>query len=116
MCDEGLRRPKPLREIPAQITMPEGDVRNLLFRRRAGGIRAGVRDRAAGHEVELTCSDGFGAMVFFTPVRPPVVSLEPHTCVPNAFNLDPRGLPAGTIELAPGQSWQGWWELRAAPI
>ena len=55
-------------------------------------------------------------MVFFTPVQPPVVSLEPHTCVPNAVNLSSRGLPAGTIELGPGQSWQGWWELRARAI
>jgi aldose 1-epimerase len=114
--DGGLRRPTALRDIPPQIRMPEGDVRNLLFRRRAGGIRAGVRDRRAGYEVELTCSDGFGAMVFFTPVQPPVVSLEPHTCVPNAFNLSSQGLPAGTIALAPGQSWQGWWQLRARPI
>ena len=112
--DGGLRRPKALREIPPQIKMPEGDVRNLLFRRREGGIRAGVRDPRGGYEVELTCSDEFGAMVLFTPVQPPVVSLEPHTCVPNAFNLSPRGLPAGTLELAPGQTWQAWWQLRAA--
>ena len=32
------------------------------------------------------------------------------------FPQDPRGLPAGTIELAPGQSWQGWWALRARAI
>jgi aldose 1-epimerase len=114
--DGGLRRARALREIPPQIKMPEGDVRNLLFRRRQGGIRAGVRDPRGGYEVELTCSDGFGAMVFFTPVQPPVVSLEPHTCLPNAFNLSSRDLPAGTIELGPGQSWQGWWELRVTPL
>ena len=114
--DGGLRRPTPLREIPPQIKMPEGDVRNLLFRRRQGGIRAGLRDPRGGSQIELTCSDEYGAMVFFTPVQPPVVSLEPHTCVPNAFNLSPRGLPAGALELAPGQSWQAWWELRARPL
>lgn len=110
---DGLRQPRALRDVPPTIAMPEGQVRNLLFRRARGGIRAGVRYPSARYQIALDGGDGFGAMVFFTPVAPPVVSLEPHTCVPNAFNLQARGLPAGTIVLEPGARWTGWWELHA---
>ena len=113
---EGLHRPRTLRDIPPGFTTPRGDVRNLLFRRSAGAISAGVRDPRLGYEVRLTGSPEFGALVLFTPPGTPSVALEPHTCVPNALNLTARGLPTGLVVLEPGQTWQGWWEVRAAAI
>lgn len=120
--NDGLRQPRRLADIPASVASPQGNVRNLLFRRAAvdesdapGGIPAGVVDRANGVEATLEASAGFGAMVFFTPAAPPVVSLEPHTCVPNAFNLA-SDLPGGMIVLEPGQDWRGWFMLRAEPL
>jgi len=110
--NDELRQPRALRDVPPQIKMPEGDVRNLLFRKRGAGISAGVRDPRNGTQITLTASEGFGALVFFTPVSAPVVSLEPHTCVPNGFNV----ADGGTITLAAGQVWRGWWELRASAI
>ena len=113
---DGPRRPRALHDTPPEFATPRGDVRNLLFRRSAGGIGAGVRDSRLGYEVRLTGSPQFGALVLFTPPGTPSVSLEPHTCVPNALNLAARGLPTGLVVLEPGQVWHGWWEVRAAPI
>jgi aldose 1-epimerase len=113
---DGLRQPRPLRDVPPTISMPEGQVRNLLFRRHGNGIRAGVRYPSARYQVTLECGPGFGAMVFFTPVTPPVVSLEPHTCVPNAFNVQGRGLDAGMIVLPRGGRWADAWEMRVSEL
>jgi aldose 1-epimerase len=103
-----LKQGKRLREIEPTIRMPEGSVRNLLFVKKAGGIAGGVRS-PEGYQTVVTASEGFGAMVFFTPVAPPVVSLEPHTCVPNGFNMGQM------VVLKPGQPWRGWYEIAAEP-
>ena len=118
-----LAEPRKLADIAAAITMPEGSVRNMLFRKNttgasdaSGGIAAGLRDPANGVAVTLTTSAGFGALVFFTPVAPPLVSLEPHTCVPNAFNMAESGLPTGMVVLKPDESWRGWYQIEAKAI
>jgi aldose 1-epimerase len=119
---DGLRTPRAIRDIPATVASPQGNVRNLLFHRDraagADGIRAGVRDSANGVHVELRASADFGALVFFTPTSPPVVSLEPHTCVPNALNVATRlpAAPSGLLTLEPGQVWNGWYEIVARAI
>jgi hypothetical protein len=88
--------------------MAEGSVRNLLFVKKAGGISAGVR--GVGYRTTLTASVGFGGLVFFTPVSPPVVSLEPHTVVPNGFNMGQM------VVLKPGETWRGWYQLEAGAL
>jgi aldose 1-epimerase len=121
--DASLRRGQPLAEIETHSS-PLGDIRNILFRRDTGntsdapgGISAGVRDPVNRVEVRLTSSAGFGALVLFTPPTPPVVSLEPHTCVPNAFNLANRAdLPTGMITIDPGESWRGWYDVEALSL
>jgi aldose 1-epimerase len=100
-----LTKPTALKDIPATIQMAEGSVRNLLFVKNGGGISAGVR--GGGFQTRLTSSEGFGALVFFTPVSPPVVSLEPHTVVPNGFNVGQM------VVLKPGETWRGWYQLEA---
>jgi aldose 1-epimerase len=114
--DEWPRRAAPIGEIPPDSQMAEGPVRNRLLRRRDGdeGVRAELRypDRT----VTMTASAGFARMVFFTPAAPPLVSLEPQSCVPNAHRLAGEGNPdTGLVVLEPGESWRGWWELRARP-
>jgi hypothetical protein len=100
--DEGLRRPRALRDIPLGFSTPRGEVRNLLFRRSAGGISAGVRDPRLGYEVRLDGSLEFGALVLFTPPGTRSVSLEPRTCVPNAFNLARRDVPTTGLVVLEG--------------
>jgi hypothetical protein len=36
--------------------------------------------------------------------------------VPNALNLQPRGVPAGLLVLQPGARWRGWWQLAVRPL
>ena len=122
--DEWPRRPAPLSEIAPDSQMPEGPVRNVLLRREVsgpsdapGGVRAGVRDPQNGVALTLTASAGFGRMVMFTPARPPVISLEPQTCVPNAHRLaGETDRPTGLVVLEPGGRWRGWWDVRAEPL
>lgn len=114
--EDGLRRPRRLADVPARVSQEGGSARNLLYRREGGGIRAGLRDRRNGVEVMLEASAEFPVLVLFTPPSPPVISLEPLTCVPNAFNLQPRGLPAGVVSLDPGQRWRGSFTVRASQL
>jgi aldose 1-epimerase len=111
-----LRTGQRLGAIPRDVPAPGGGARNLVFRRRGGGIRAGARDPREGIEVEIAADEAFGALVFFTPPTAPIASLEPHTCVPDAFNLHRRGLPTGYQELAPGQPRRGRFRIGARQI
>lgn len=116
-ADEWPRVALPFGQIPPDSEMPEGPVRNRLLRRRESadeGVRATLRypDR----EVIMTANGAFRRMVFFTPASPPLVSLEPQTCVPNAHRMAGEGnADTGLVVLEPGQAWQGAWELRVEP-
>jgi len=122
--DAWPRRAAPLGQIRPDSQMTEGPVRNVLLRRDVsgpsdapGGVRAGVRDPQNGVALTLTASAGFGRMVMFTPASPPVISLEPQTCVPNAHRLaDESDRPTGLVVLEPGGRWRGWWDVRAEPL
>lgn len=71
------------------------------------GVSSGVRNPAAGREVVVEADAAFPALVFYIPPTRDKVSFEPHTCVPNAFNLQDEGVRAGTIVLGPGGFWRG---------
>ena len=62
--------------------------------------------------VEVRADSGFGDWVVYAPLDRPVVSIEPYTCVPDAFNLAECDIDAGARELAPGATWQGAVEIR----
>jgi aldose 1-epimerase len=114
---EWPRKALPIGQIPPDSQMAEGPVRNRLVRK-AGTGRAGVRATLTypTHRVALSANAGFRRMVFFTPASPPLVSLEPQTCVPNAHRLAGEGNDeTGLVVLVPGRSWRGWWELRVEP-
>ena len=110
------RNAAPIGEIPPDSQMPEGPVRNRLLRKVGGrsGVRASLTypDRV----VTLAANAAFRRMVFFTPASPPLVSLEPQTCVPNAHRMAGEGnQETGLVVLEPGDSWRGWWELKTEP-
>ncbi len=72
------------------------------------------RDPAAGAEVSVRADSGFREIIAYAPAHLPAICLEPYTCVPDALNLQPKGLDAGLIVLEPGDSWHGriWIDLR----
>ncbi len=120
-ADEWPRRPLPLADIAPIRRTAAGVVRNATFFRRGldkqRGATGRLIDRANGVEAVVTCSPEFPAMVFYTPPGIATASLEPHTCIPNAFNLTGAGRPdPGLIALAPGAAWSGWYALHAARL
>jgi aldose 1-epimerase len=62
--------------------------------------------------VELWAAPAFREVVVYAPPDRAVVSLEPYTCAPDAFNLSARGIAAGMIELAPGARFEASFEIR----
>lgn len=71
------------------------------------GVRAGVRNPATGRQIVVEADAAFPALVSYIPPTRDKVSFEPHTCLPNAFNLQNEGVRAGTIVLGPGGFWRG---------
>lgn len=82
----------------------------------ATGVRWGVRNPRANREVMLAADKGFPASVTYIPPTREKVSFEPHTCVPNAFNLASEGKVAGQITLGPREFWRGSFSLSARAI
>jgi aldose 1-epimerase len=72
-----------------------------------GWFTAAIRDPASGRTVAVHSDAAFREHVIFAPRHGQAVCLEPYTCATDAFNLDNRGLDAGTIVLEPGASWRG---------
>ncbi len=119
--DEWPRRPLPLADIAPIRRSEAGVSRNATFLRRSPGGERGATgrliDRANGVEAVVTCSPEFPAMVFYTPPGIATASLEPHTCIPNAFNLTGPDRPdPGLTVLAPGATWRGWYALHAVRL
>ena len=118
-ADEWPRRALPLSALTPNANTAAGPARNHKFILRgqsegaASGMRGRLIDRANGLEATLDASEGMSTVVFYTPPDAPVVSFEPHTCMPNAFNLMTEGVPdPGLLVLEPGAAWDGWYELR----
>jgi aldose 1-epimerase len=88
------------------------DAFQLDARRDAGLPCARLIDPALGLAVELRAAPAFRELVAYAPPDREVVSLEPYTCAPDAFNLATRGIDAGVIELAPGATFNASFELR----
>ncbi len=80
-----------------------------------GAIRALLIDPALRVAVEVVSDSGFAHWMIYAPGGRGVVSIEPYTCAPDAFNLAARGIRSDHGELQPGQSWQGRVEIRIVP-
>ena len=72
-----------------------------------GWFTAEIRDPASGRRVAVRSDAAFREHVVFAPRHGQAVCLEPYTCTTDAFNLDNRGLDAGTIVLEAGGTWRG---------
>lgn len=77
------------------------------------GIRCGVRNPRSGCEVVVEPSSAFSACVAYVPPSRDKISFEPHTCVPNAFNLVNEGRTVGTITLGRREFWRGTIDISA---
>lgn len=80
------------------------------------GISWGVRNPLANRQVIVEADSSFPASVTFVPPTRDRVSFEPHSCLPNAFNLSARGQVAGTVTLLPREFWRGSLTIRASTI
>jgi aldose 1-epimerase len=72
-------------------------------------LRGNIQD--ATSILKVLTSASFREMVVFTPPHRQAFCIEPYTCTTDAINLQQRGVDAGLIVLAPGQSWTGVVEL-----
>jgi aldose 1-epimerase len=66
-------------------------------------LRGRIEQNGVG-AVEVWSTAAFRELVVFTPPTRAAVCLEPYTCATDAINLHLRGIDAGLIELAPGES------------
>jgi aldose 1-epimerase len=80
------------------------------------GIRWGLRNPRSNREVVVQADAAFPASVTFVPPSRDRVSFEPHTCLPNAFNLTANRRVAGTATLLPGEFWRGSLSVRASTM
>jgi aldose 1-epimerase len=72
-----------------------------------------IVDEEAKLEIDYHVDSQFSKLVLFFPDWGQAVSLEPHTCVPNAFNLPLAYPESGAMELAPGEVKQFDWRIDA---
>ncbi|HEX5417138.1 MAG TPA: aldose 1-epimerase [Chloroflexota bacterium] len=117
-----LREPRSLRALASVGIGGEGRMLNLAHSQfthergpdpRETGIRWSVRNRNAGREVVVESDDAFSASVTYVPVTRDKVSFEPHTCLPNAFNLANEGRVAGQMILGSRAFWRGGFQIYA---
>ncbi|QNK59579.1 aldose 1-epimerase [Paenibacillus sp. PAMC21692] len=71
-----------------------------------------LTDRESGRRILFQTDGLFAVMIIFLPPWGEAVSLEPHTCIPNAFNLSRDASETGASAIAPGQHIQFGWRIR----
>lgn len=96
-----LRTPNPLgdKSYDDPFTLLERDAR--------GGSCVVLADPQHGRRLEVWAGPGFEHWVLYAPRKAETIAIEPYTCIPDALNLEPRGIPTGLRELAPGAEWRG---------
>lgn len=116
------RRAARIGDIAVTFTTDQGESRNHWFFVREpkalpdepGQLLGSLVDRANGVEVAVLGSPAFRVVVFYTPPGLSTASIEPHTGMPNAFNLVGADRPdPGLAVLEPGASWSAWYEIVA---
>ena len=79
----------------------------LLERDAQGGSRAVLADPVNARRLEVWAGPGFEHWVVYAPRKAATIAIEPYTCIPDAFNLEPKGIGTGLLHLAPGAEWRG---------
>jgi len=70
-----------------------------------GGSECLMRDPTSPVDVVVRADHRFREWVLYSPLKRPVVCLEPYTGTTDAVNLQARGIDAGLITLPAGQRW-----------
>lgn len=79
----------------------------LLERDADGGSRVRLGDPGNARHLEMWAGPGFDHWVVYAPRKAETIAIEPYTCIPDAFNLDPKGIGTGLLHLVPGAEWRG---------
>jgi aldose 1-epimerase len=80
------------------------------------GVRWILRSPRTNRQVVVEADAAFPASVVYVPPTREKVSFEPHTCLPNAFNLANEGRLAGAITLGPREFWRGNVTISASQV
>ncbi|TLS49001.1 aldose 1-epimerase [Paenibacillus antri] len=70
-----------------------------------------LEDRGLDRTIRYETDGLFAVTVLFLPPWGESVSLEPHTCIPDAYNLPLDALDTGALELAPGEERRFGWRI-----
>ncbi len=70
-----------------------------------------LKDPGFDRSVQYRTDGLFAVMVLFVPPWGEAVSLEPHTCIPDAYNLPWGASDTGALELAPGEERRFGWRI-----
>jgi aldose 1-epimerase len=76
-----------------------------------GGCRCELIDRHAGQRIVYEVDELFPIVALFLPPWGEAVSFEPHTCIPDAWNLPWGASATGARELAPGEYQKFGWRI-----
>ena len=72
-----------------------------------GVSRCRIENRDTGYGMIMESDSQFRELVVYTPPDRDAICFEPYTCPTDAINLEARGIPAGVIVLAPGETFSG---------
>ncbi len=72
-----------------------------------GVSRCRIENRDTGYGMVMESDAQFRELVVYTPPDRDAICFEPYTCPTDAINLETRGIPAGVIVLAPGETFSG---------
>ena len=104
-----LRTPNPLadKSYDDPFTLLQPDAR--------GGSAVVLEDPINARRLEVWAGPAFDHWVLYAPRKAETIAIEPYTCIPDALNLESRGIPTGLRELDPGEVWRGLVTVRLGP-
>jgi aldose 1-epimerase len=81
-----------------------------------GWCRGHIYDPSAKLALHISFSSEFRECVVFTPPHREAICIEPYTCVPNAAELQARGIETGLRILPPGESFTAKVEFAVSEV
>ena len=70
--------------------------------------QASIEDPASGRRLTISFDAAFKNLVIFNPPHREAICIEPYTAVPNALELEQKGVAAGLTVLQPGAETHYW--------